>query len=345
MRRARNSSCNSQEGLSMNPSICRVSVASVRLGGKISMITRSTLVRVFAASLALAAPSGSFANQHPHPHKGSLDYLDRNSYAKNMRVLGVFQLGEERGHKLQMMAIGARRFILQNGDVIDVSDPRAPKLVKHGAFRGSQLQVAFNKKLGKWILITGASSPITSTTATAPNGKYDDASLIEKTQQGPGLRGIRIWDATDPANTILLSEFSTDGGDPKRKVQAGSGTHRNYYDGGDYAYLDTAPDDSFTHMESPIRWHGNGIMVVDVSDPSNPKQVAMWWVPGQRTDEEAQYQAWREYGDKVSFTSLHGPMYVPKKVEDGGKLGYSAYGSFGMLIHDLSDIRNPKLLG
>jgi len=32
-------------------------------------------------------------------------------------------------------------------------------------------------------------------------------------------------------------------------------------------------------------------------------------------------------------------------VEDGGKLGYSAYGSFGMLIHDLSDIRNPKLVG
>jgi hypothetical protein len=71
----------------------------------------------------------------------------------------------------------------------------------------------------------------------------------------------------------------------------------------------------------------------------------MWWVPGQRTGEEAQYKAWREYGDKVSFTSLHGPMYVPKKVEDGGKLGYSAYGSFGMLIHDLSDIRNPKLVG
>src|SRR6266446_4246242 len=214
-------------------------------------LTRTTLVRVGVASLAVAALSGSaFANQHPHPHKGSLDYLDRNSYAHNMRVLGVFQLGEERGHKLQMMAIGPRRFILQNGDVIDVSDPRVPKLVKPGAFRGSQLQVAFNKKLGKWILITGASSPITSTTATAPNGKYDDPSLIEKTKQGPGLRGIRIWDATDPVNIVLLSELSTDGGDPKRKVQAGSGTHRNYYDGGDYAYLDTAPYDSFTNMES-----------------------------------------------------------------------------------------------
>src|SRR5439155_25267479 len=118
-------------------------------------LKRSTLVRVSVAALALAALSGSaLANQHPHAHKGSLDYLDHNGYAKNMRVLGVFQLGEERGHKLQMMAIGSRRFILQNGDVIDVGDPRAPKLVKHGGFRGSQLQVAVNPKLGKWILVT-----------------------------------------------------------------------------------------------------------------------------------------------------------------------------------------------
>src|SRR5205814_2197274 len=92
----------------------------------------------------------------------------------------------------------------RNPSICRVSAASPPRPVKHGAFRGSQLQVAFNKKLGKSILITGASSPITSTTATAPNGKYDDPSLIEKTQQGPGLRGIRIWDATDPANTILL---------------------------------------------------------------------------------------------------------------------------------------------
>src|SRR5215831_5504629 len=166
----------------------------------------------FPAALLAATlcSTPALSNQHPHPHKGSLDYLDRNSYAKNMRVLGVFQLGEERGHKLQMMAVGSRRYILQNGDVIDVSDPRAPKLVKHAAFRGSQLQVAYNRKLGKWILVTGASSPITSSTPTAPNGKHDDPSLIEKTKQGPGLRGIRIWDATDPANIVLLSEFATD---------------------------------------------------------------------------------------------------------------------------------------
>jgi hypothetical protein len=38
-------------------------------------------------------------------------------------------------------------------------------------------------------------------------------------------------------------------------------------------------------------------------------------------------------------------MYVPKRVEDGGRYGYSAYGAFGMMVHDLSDISNPKLIG
>ena len=38
-------------------------------------------------------------------------------------------------------------------------------------------------------------------------------------------------------------------------------------------------------------------------------------------------------------------MYVPQRVEEGGRYGYSAYGSFGMFIHDLSDITNPRLVG
>ena len=38
-------------------------------------------------------------------------------------------------------------------------------------------------------------------------------------------------------------------------------------------------------------------------------------------------------------------MYVPRKVEDGGKYGYSAFSALGMMIHDLSDVKNPKLIG
>lgn len=50
---------------------------------------------------------------------------------------------------------------------------------------------------------------------------------------------MRFYDATNPSKIIKLSEFSTGA--------TGQGTHRNYYDGGKYAYLDTAPDETFIH--------------------------------------------------------------------------------------------------
>jgi len=156
---------------------------------------------------------------------------------------------------------------------------------------------------------------------------------------------VRFYDASDPYDIKLLSKFSTDLGDPARKLQTGGGTHRNYYDGGQYAYLDTAPDDSFIHQESPVRVHSHAVMVVDVANPEAPKYVTQWWVPGQREAEQEAYKGWREYGDKDSFTGLHGGFYVPQKLEDGGTLGYSSWGSFGILIHDLGDVRAPKLIG
>jgi len=160
-----------------------------------------------------------------------------------------------------------------------------------------------------------------------------------------GLRGVRFFDASDPYNIKPLSEFSTDLGDPNRKKQTGGGTHRDYYDGGKYAYLDAAPDDTFTHQESPVRVHSHGVMVVDVSDPKAPKHVTNWWLPGQRENEQEAYKAWREHEDGESFTGLHGAFYVPQKLENGGKLGVSPWGSFGIFIHDFSDVNAPKLLG
>jgi hypothetical protein len=49
--------------------------------------------------------------------------------------------------------------------------------------------------------------------------------------------------------------------------------------------------------------------------------------------------------DRFPFSMSHLPLYVPKRPEDGGTLGYGTWGAHGFLIHDLSDIKNPKLLG
>ena len=84
--------------------------------GTHNRITRRGFIKlgVATAGAAIAGPgmlATAYANRHAHPHPGSLDYLDRNTYLKNMEVVGNFQLGEERGGKMQMMAVGPRRFL------------------------------------------------------------------------------------------------------------------------------------------------------------------------------------------------------------------------------------------
>ncbi len=274
--------------------------------GKSNGISRRNFLKlgVAAGGLVVAGPEWigtALANRHPHPRPTSITYLDRNMYRKNTDVLTHFGPGEQRGGKMQMMAMGTRRFLFQQGDVIEVTEPLKPKMLNKGGYVGNQLQVAYNAKLGKWILMTGAGVAGTFSTPQWPNGKYDNPELIKQNINQKGLRDVRFYDTSDPA--------------------------------------------SFTHMESSVRYYANGIQVIDVSDPTQPKFIANWWLPGQRDGEEEEYKKWREYGDKKSFTTLHGPMYVPQKVEDGGRYGYSAYSAFGMMIHDLSDIKNPKLIG
>ncbi|MBZ5659638.1 MAG: twin-arginine translocation signal domain-containing protein [Acidobacteriia bacterium] len=298
-----------------------------------------------AGLVAASAAVPALADHHPHPTPNSITYLDRRMYVSNMEVLAHIMPGGRRGGKMQMMSVGDRRYLLQQGDIIDVSDLHKPAVYNRKCFEGGQLQAAYNKDLKKWILMTGAQAPITDSTPTAPMGKYDDPKLADKWRNFKGLRGVRFYDITDPSKVVKLSEFSTGA--------TGSGTHRNYYDGGKYAYLDTSPDDTFIHQPSYFRPLVNGNMIIDCSDPSNPKQVSFWWVPGSRKGEEIEYEKWmwsklvppKVVGDQTPFAGLHGPVYVPKKLEDGGTRGYGSFGCNGFIILDLSDPSHQREIG
>lgn len=247
--------------------------------------------------------------------------LDRTQYAENVELAKHYFAGEDRGGKLQLMAIGERRFFFQRGMVWDVTDPLNAEVISDGTYMGGQLQLAYSRTAGKWILMSGAQ-------AIGPGTE--------------GLRGIRTYDASDPNNVVHLADYSVDQGDPSRAVQQGSGTHRNYWDGGKYAYLDSQMNDDFSNGESN---RSNGVQVIDMEDPGNPRFVSYWWVPGMHVSEQAEYEAWREHGDEVSNTSQHGPFYVPERIEDGGRYAYSTWGSFGFKIFDLADIRKPVPVG
>src|SRR6266849_9827858 len=142
---------------------------------------REFLWTAAGATLALAgSPIAAWADHHGHPSPNSLSYLDRRMYIRNMEVLAHFMPGHVRNGKMQLLSIGNRRYMFQQGDVIDVSDVRKPTFYNKGGFEGGQVQVAYNKNLKKWILMTGAQTPITDSTPEAPMGKYDDPHLDDK---------------------------------------------------------------------------------------------------------------------------------------------------------------------
>ena len=161
-----------------------------------------------------------------------------------MTVLAHHFPGDNRPGKMQMMAIGKRRYLFQlvfptpdwnflrsQGQILDVTNPLEPVIVNEDAFLSFSIQVAFVQAVGKWVLMTSQ---------TLPGGP---------SWWMPSLRGVRFYDVTDPTDVSELSEFSTDGGDPDRWFQGGSGTHRDYWDGGRYAYLGAAPNDDFHYPE------------------------------------------------------------------------------------------------
>ena len=315
--------------------------------------------RFLKSSMALALggvlPSGllsrAFANHHPHPHEGSIDFLDRDTYIHDMEVLLQFEAGKNRRGDLQFMCRGKDRFLFQLTSsgcaVYDITKPLQPSIINEGAFEAQQIQLAYNRMAQKWLVIAAHHSdpPNAYPSPEFPNGRYDDPRIEIGWRDWRGLRGVKIWDATDPTDMKLLSEYSTDGGDPSRELQEGMGVKESFYTGGKYCFLDTSPDNTFVHMETPLRYYSNALQIIDVEDPEKPKFVSNTWLPGQRTGEESAYKEWPEYGDKASFTGMHSGTAVPVNIEDGGRYGYSAFGALGMQIHDFSKPAKPRLVG
>src|SRR6267154_5078146 len=146
-----------------------LSLAKQASGESLFTPSRRSFLRTAAgAGLALATtPLSALADHHGHPSPNSISYLDRRMYIRNMEILAHFGSGQSRHGKMQMMSAGNRRYIFQQGDVIDVSDVRKPVMFNKGGFEGGQVQVAYNKNLKKWILMTGSQTPITDSTPEA----------------------------------------------------------------------------------------------------------------------------------------------------------------------------------
>ncbi|MFC4242174.1 LVIVD repeat-containing protein [Gryllotalpicola reticulitermitis] len=219
--------------------------------------------------------------------------------SRGIELVGYHDLGKNPAFKVAMQRVGERYYLylshfwVSRWSVIDVTDPANPELISH--VDGPPASWTYQVQVADGLMIGALERP-------TPGWGYDPAATEEV--------GVLLFDVkADPAHPSFIAHYDT----------GGRGTHRNYYDGGRYAYLATEAD-GFT---------GNILSIVDVSDPTHVVEVGRWWAPGQ-------HLAAGETGG--SKWGLHGPAHVV------GDLAYCSWGQYGFLILDVSDKTQPTLV-
>jgi hypothetical protein len=217
--------------------------------------------------------------------------------AHNLDLVGYHDLQGRPAFKLAMQEVAGRWYLYTGSlwhrgwTVLDVTDPTCPE---HVAFIGGpentwtiQIQVADGRM-------------ITALERIAPGwGGQEGKQSAE---------GFLIWDVADPMRPRQIGHYRT----------YGTGTHRNFYDGG-----------SLVHVAGAAAGFDKKIyQIVDIGNPARPEEVARFWMPGQ---EESQARP----GSRIS---LHGPAHVE------GNRAYLSYGEAGAVIVDIAGLERPKLI-
>lgn len=183
--------------------------------------------------------------------------------------------------------------------IFDVTDPYQPQFLKWIDGPPNTWTIQIQVAEGK--IITGLEKIAGGHDARALAWGHDPSKGWEE--------GIMIWDVANPVEPRFLGQYRT----------GGVGTHRNFYDGGRYVHLSA----------NLPGFKGHCYVIVDIADPSKPKEVSRWWWPGQNV-------AAGEGG--ATSASLHGPPYVV------GDRAWLSYGREGGVLLDISDISKPRLV-
>ena len=245
---------------------------------------------VAAVVLAVAGfPTGSPADPVPSGWE-----------ANNMEPIGYSRLENRKGaFKMAIKKVNGRWYLYMGHlwhygwSIVDVTDPREPKFLKTVPGPGNTWTIQMT--LHDNIMITALEKSSLAWGAD-PNK--------------PNEEGVLIWDISDPVNPRQVSHWKT----------GATGTHRNSYPGGKYAYLSAAVPG----------FSSNILVILDISDPAHPKEAGRWWMPGQKAGEA------KPEGPE----GFHGPA----NISPDGKMASMAY-SPAVVNLDISDAANPKLIG
>lgn len=231
-----------------------------------------------------------------------------SALASGCRQVGYSPV-DGRGDALQVCGqkVGGRYYVYLGHfwsggvSVVDVSDPAAPDVI---AYLPSPTPNTWhiNLQVADGLLMLANERVIPGWGTLPPESPYE--------------AGVQFYDVQNPAAPRKLGAWKT----------TGSGTHRNWYAGGRYAYL-AASEEGYA---------GRFLLILDVSDPEEPREAGRWWLPGQAV--KLGEQPWWPTEHRAGHFTLHG-------VIPSGNLAYLAYEDFGIKILDVADPTHPRLVG
>lgn len=251
------------------------------------------------------------------------DPIPAGSFSKNVEAVGYTDLDGMPGYKLAIKEHKEKWYIytgLRTGGwlIVDVTDPTNPKVVKRlpGPLNTNTSQVSLHGDL----LITAVEKTINPDWDYSPDNPLahmEDVSayLPPRDTSRPYEEGVYLWDVSNPESPKSFSHWKA----------GGTGTseqHRGSYPGGRYAFLCS---------EKP-GYRGKILIILDVSDRRQPKEVGIWSNPEQKLPAGSP--------EIDADEGCHGPPML----SPDGKMITEAYAP-NLINLDISDITQPKLIG
>lgn len=261
--------------------------------------------------------------------------------AMNMKLLAHHDLNGfgDGGEGIALHVKGERRtlfiahaFAPKDVTAVDVTDPRNPRLLW-------QTTLPHEDMRSNCLSISG------------------DIMIVCRQAMKPGITpaGVEIFDISDPENPRSLSFFDASG-------PASIGAHFVWFVDGQYAYLSTGmPDWEPVNPKDRIF-----PVILDVSDPTKPREVGRWWLPGTRKGDsdpppkrpaeilaesmgiELQPEQLRGMRTQVGNITAWDFGYRSHNINvypDRPDRAYVGYVSGGAIILDISDKSRPKMVG
>ncbi len=157
----------------------------------------------------------------------------------------------------------------------------------------------------------------------------DDTMLVAYQSLNPGQpgTGMGVYNISNPEEPQQIG-FMDLGGEFSR------GCHCLWWAEGNYAHLSTGAADFQPRNQKDDQFY----MIVDVSDPASPKETGRWWFPGTREGDADPMPARHPQFD--AGHRLHNGNVYPERPDRA----YCAYMDSGVMILDIEDKSNPKMI-